>query len=81
MESTDFEDFLRQLSEQNIEIGKGNSKKYGEVIKYKLPDDTRCHLGYSLGRFYGDDAINKRIARHIAYEKAVEEQKARQKAK
>ena len=79
MESTDFEDFLRQLSEQNIEIGKGNSKKYGEVIKYKLPDDTRCHLGYSLGRFYGDDAIKKRIERHIAYEKSLEEKKARQK--
>ena len=52
-------------------------------IRLKLFDfQSSCDftlIGYSLGRFYGDDAIKKRIERHIAYEKSLEEKKARQK--
>ncbi len=59
--SANFNDFIECLKKQNIEISYGNSKKYGKVTKYKLPDAERCHRGYKLGSAYSDSAIRKRI--------------------
>lgn len=46
--ASDFDDFIRLMKEQSVEISYGNSKKYGTVTKYKLPDGNRCHRGYKL---------------------------------
>lgn len=59
--STDFDDYIECLKNQDIEISYGSSKKYGTVTKYKLPDADRCHRGYKLGSDYSDSAIRKRI--------------------
>jgi hypothetical protein len=75
MEAKDFDDFIERLKSANIEIGNGNSKKYGTVTKYKFPEEKNFHRGYSLGKFYTDDNIQKRITRHNAH---LESQKAKQ---
>lgn len=80
MESTDFDDFINRIKEQNIEIDFGNSKKYGTVTKYKLPDEKRFHRGYSLGTFYSDTNIKKRIERHVNYLASQELKKEARKA-
>lgn len=69
-QTTDFDDFIRFLKEQNVEISYGNSKKYGTVTKYKLPDGNRCHRGYKLGMDYTDSAIKKRIELCLRSEEA-----------
>jgi hypothetical protein len=75
MEAKNFDDFIERLKSANIEIGYGNSKKYGTVTKYRFPEEKNFHRGYSLGKFYTDDNIRKRITRHNAY---LESQKAKQ---
>lgn len=67
-QASDFDDFIRLMKEQNVEISYGNSKKYGTVTKYKLPDGNRCHRGYKLGRDYTDSAIKKRIEMRLRSE-------------
>ena len=67
-QAADFDDFIRRLKEQNVEISYGTSKKYGTVTKYKLPDGKRCHRGYTLGRDYSDSAIKKRIEMRLRSE-------------
>lgn len=85
IESASFEDYLDKLKEQNIIIEQGNSQKYGTVTKYKLPDDKRFTRGYSLGSFYSDINIQKRIERHLNYiqkeekRQALKQQKAAEK--
>ena len=66
--ASDFDDFIRLMKEQSVEISYGNSKKYGTVTKYKLPDGNRCHRGYKLGRDYTDSAIKKRIEMRLRSE-------------
>lgn len=79
IEATDFDDFLKKISNQGIELSSGTSKKYGTVTKYKSPDEKHFHRGYSLGTFYGDESIKKRIDRHIAFLKSQEEKKEKRK--
>ena len=79
IEATDFDDFLKKISNQGIELSSGTSKKYGTVTKYKFPDEKHFHRGYSLGTFYGDESIKKRIDRHIAFLKSQEEKKEKRK--
>ena len=67
MESFSFDDFLQRMEAANIIIEQGKSKKYGIVTKYRFPDEERFHRGYSLGSFYTDDNIKKRIARRQSY--------------
>lgn len=62
-----FEDFLKKLEAQGIVIAQGNSKKYGTVTKYRFADEQRFHRGYSLGNFYTDENIKKRIKRRQDY--------------
>lgn len=84
MESLSFEDFLQHMKAENVIIEQGNSKKYGIVTKYRFPDEERFHRGYSLGSFYTDDNIKKRIARRLSYlesqEKKAEARKEKKKA-
>ena len=63
MESFSFDDFLQRMVAENIIIEQGKSKNYGIVTKYRFPDEERFHRGYSLGSFYTDNNIKKRIAR------------------
>ena len=63
MEAVSFEDYINRLKAQNIIIETGNSKKYGTVTKYRFSVEQRFHRGYSLGSFYTDDNIKKRISR------------------
>lgn len=79
MESSSFEDFINRLKENNIIIETGNSQKYGTVTKYRFPDEQRFHRGYSLGSFYTDDNIKKRIDRRQEYIKS-QKQKAAERA-
>lgn len=85
MESSDFDDFINRLKAQGIEIDSGNSKKYGTVTKYKFPEEKRFHRGYSLGTFYSDQNLKKRIDRHIKFladqetKKALRKEAAKQK--
>ena len=78
MESLSFEDFLQRMEAENVIIEQGKSKKYGIVTKYRFPDEERFHRGYSLGSFYTDDNIKKRIARRLSY---VESQKKKAEAR
>ena len=78
-QASDFDDFIRLMKEQNVEISFGNSKKYGTVTKYKLPDGNRCHRGYKLGREYTDSAIKKRIENRLRNKAHSEETKTFQK--
>lgn len=84
MESLSFDDFLQRMKTDNIIIEQGKSKKYGIVTKYRFPDEERFHRGYSLGSFYTDDNIKKRIARWLSYlesqEKKAEARKEKKKA-
>ena len=75
-QASDFDDFIRLMKEQNVGISFGNSKKYGTVTKYKLPDGKRCHRGYNLGMDYTDSAIKKRIEMHLHKKERSEEAKA-----
>lgn len=75
MEANDFDHFLSLIKAQGIETDTGTSKKYGPVTKYKFPEEKHFHRGYSLGTFYGDESIKKRIERHIAFMKSQEEKK------
>ena len=77
MESFSFDDFLQRMEAENIIIEQGKSKKYGIVTKYRFPDEERFHRGYSLGSFYTDDNIKKRIARRQSY---LESQKKKAEA-
>lgn len=84
MEAVSFDDFINRLKSQNIIIETGNSKKYGTVTKYRFSDEQRFHRGYSLGSFYTDDNIKKRISRRQDYlktqKKRAEERKEKRKA-
>lgn len=84
MESLSFEDFLQRMKAENVIIEQGKSKKYGVVTKYRFPDEERFHRGYSLGSFYTDDNIKKRIARRLSYlesqKKKAEARKEKKKA-
>ena len=80
MESDSFDDFLSRIKDRGIVIDHGNSKTYGTVTKYKLPDEKRFHRGYSLGSFYTDDNIKKRIDRHIRFLESEEQKKQLRKA-
>ena len=75
IESKDFNDFIERIKSQKIEIEQGTSKKYGVVTKYKFPDEKNFHRGYSLGNFYSDENIKKRIERRISYLEAQEKKK------
>ena len=79
MEATGFEDFLERLTSRGIEIDTGTSKKYGTVTKYKFPEEKNFHRGYSLGTFYSDMNIKKRIDRHIMYLADQENRKSARK--
>jgi len=66
--ASDFDDFLEKMKEAGAGIDFGNSKKYGRVTKYRLPDATdkdKWHRGYNLGQGYSDEMIAKRIANRI----------------
>ena len=66
--SKDFDDFISHMKDAGAEIAYGNSKKYGRVTKYRLPNATekdRWNRGYNLGQGYSDDMIAKRIARRL----------------
>lgn len=84
MEAVSFEDYINRLKAQNIIIENGNSKKYGTVTKYRFSVEQRFHRGYSLGSFYTDDNIKKRISRRQDYlktqKKKAEERKEKRKA-
>lgn len=84
MESLSFEDFLQRMKAENVIIEQGKSKKYGVVTKYRFPDEERFHRGYSLGSFYTDDNIKKRITRRLSYlesqKKKAEARKEKKKA-
>lgn len=84
MEAVSFEDYINRLKAQNIIIETGNSKKYGTVTKYRFSVEQRFHHGYSLGSFYTDDNIKKRISRRQDYlktqKKKAEERKKKRKA-
>ena len=84
MEAVSFEDYINRLKAQNIIIETGNSKKYGTVTKYRFSVEQRFHRGYSLGSFYTDDNIKKRISRRQDYlktqKKKAEERKEKRKA-
>lgn len=80
--SKDYDDFLEQMKAAGVEISFGNSKKYGRVTKYKLPDSddkSKWHRGYRLGAGYSDEIIAKRISRRIDFEEA-QEAKRKQRA-
>lgn len=83
MEAVSFEDYINRLKAQNIIIETGNSKKYGTVTKYRFSVEQRFHRGYSLGSFYTDDNIKKRISRRQDYlktqKKKAEERKEKRK--
>lgn len=85
MEAVSFEDYINRLKAQNIIIETGNSKKYGTVTKYRFSVEQRFHRGYSLGSFYTDDNIKKRISRRQDYlktqKKKAEEKSGRTKRK
>jgi hypothetical protein len=71
------------MKEAGAGIDFGNSKKYGRVTKYRLPEASekdRWHRGYSLGQGYSDDVIRKRIANRIRNEE-VREAKRLERAK
>lgn len=78
MKASSFGNFIELLEAENIIIEQGNSRKYGIVTKYKFPDEDRFHRGYSLGTFYTDENIRKRISRRLSY---LESQKERAKEK
>lgn len=78
MKASSFGNFIELLETENIIIEQGNSRKYGIVTKYKFPDEDRFHRGYSLGTFYTDENIRKRISRRLSY---LESQKERAKEK
>ena len=66
--ASDFENFIERLKAIGVKISFGNSKKYGKVTKYKLPNSTendKWNRGYSLGAGYSDEMIAKRIANRI----------------
>lgn len=66
--SKDFDDFIAHMKEAGAGISYGNSKKYGRVTKYRLPNATekdRWNRGYNLGDGYSDEMIAKRIARRL----------------
>lgn len=67
LEAEDFDDFLEMLKSHDIVIAQGSSKKYGTVTKYRFTDEQRYHRGYSLGNFYTDENIKKRIKRRRDY--------------
>ena len=76
--STDFDDFISQMKSAGAEISFGNSKKYGRVTKYKLPDSptgSKWHRGYNLGAGYSDEIIAKRIQKRLDYEQEQEAKK------
>lgn len=76
--STDFDDFISQMKSAGAEISFGNSKKYGRVTKYKLPDSpagSKWHRGYNLGAGYSDEIIAKRIQKRLDYEHEQEAKK------
>ena len=75
IESKDFDDFIERMKSQNVIIGQGNSKKYGTVTKYRFPDEDNFHRGYSLGNFYSDENIKKRIERRVSYLESQEKKK------
>ena len=81
MEAVSFEDFINRLKAQNIIIVTGNSKKYGTVTKYRFTDEQRFHRGYSLGSFYTDNNIKKRISRRQDYLKTQKERAKERKEK
>lgn len=66
-QSSSWEEFLKIMKDQNVEISQGNSKKYGTVTKYKLPDYERVIRGYTLGERYSDDKIKERIQNRVEY--------------
>jgi len=66
--SKDFDDFLEHMKETGAGVAFGNSKKYGRVTKYRIPNATekdRWNRGYNLGPGYSDDMIAKRIANRL----------------
>ena len=66
--ASDFDDFLERMKAAGTDIAFGNSKKYGRVTKYRLPnaaDKDKWHRGYNLGAGYSDEMIAKRIANRI----------------
>lgn len=76
--STDFDDFISQMKSAGAEISFGNSKKFGRVTKYKLPNspaDSKWHRGYNLGAGYSDEIIAKRIQKRLDYEQEQEAKK------
>lgn len=73
-----FDDFLERMKAAGASLSFGNSKKYGKVTKYKLPDagpDDKWHRGYSLGAGYSDEMIRKRIDRRILFESKQQERR------
>lgn len=73
--ANDFDDFIEKMKEAGAGIDFGNSKKYGRVTKYRLPDASekdRWHRGYSLEQGYSDEIIKKRIANRIRNEEVRE---------
>lgn len=75
-EASNWDDFIKIIKENNIEISQGNSKKWGTVTKYKIPGAEKSHRGYSLGEGYGDSEIKKRIETHLSKEKNMAIKKA-----
>ena len=76
--SVNYDDFIEQMKAAGAEISFGNSKKYGKVTKYKLPNsssNSKWHRGYNLGAGYSDEIIAKRIQRRIDFEQSQEEKK------
>lgn len=75
--SNSFDNFIENMKAVGAEISFGNSKKYGKVTKYKLPDsgpNDKWHRGYNLGAGYSDEMIAKRIDRRLRF---IEDQNAR----
>lgn len=66
--SKDFDDFIEHMKDAGAGVAFGNSKKYGRVTKYRIPNATekdRWNRGYNLGQSYSDEMIKKRIERRL----------------